>query len=204
MAPGTPPPAESGHTLAQAMRTRAFWLLSVGHGLALMVVTSVNVHAVLHMTQGLGYSVTQAGWVITLMTMGQVVGVLLGMGLGDRYDKRRLAALCMASHGLGLLCLTWSTQPLHLLGFAAFHGVAWGMRGPLMHALRADYFGRRAIGTILGVSGAIVAIGQIAGPMLAGALADRTGDYRVAFTLIALLVSAGSLAFVFARRPEAR
>jgi hypothetical protein len=40
--------------------------------------------------------------------------------------------------------------------------------------------------------------------MLAGALADRTGDYRVAFTLIALLVSAGSLAFVFARRPEAR
>ncbi len=204
MAPGTLPPAESGHTLAQAMRTRAFWLLSVGHGLALMVVTSVNVHAVLHMTQGLGYSVTQAGWVITLMTMGQVVGVLLGMGLGDRYDKRRLAALCMASHGLGLLCLTWSTQPLHLLGFAAFHGVAWGMRGPLMHALRADYFGRRAIGTILGVSGAIVAIGQITGPMLAGALADRTGDYRVAFTLIALLVSAGSLAFVFARRPEAR
>jgi MFS family permease len=78
------------------------------------------------------------------------------------------------------------------------------MRGPLMHALRADYFGRRAIGTILGVSGAIVAIGQITGPMLAGALADRTGDYRVAFTLIALLVSAGSLAFVFARRPEAR
>lgn len=201
---GVPQPVEPGYTLAQAMRTRAFWLLSVGHGLALMVVTSVNVHAVLHMTQGLGFSVTQAGWVITLMTLGQVVGVLLGMGVGDRYDKRRLAALCMASHGLGLLCLTWSTHPLHLLGFAVFHGVAWGLRGPLMHALRADYFGRRAIGTILGVSGAIVAVGQIAGPMLAGALADRTGDYRTAFTLIALLVSVGSLAFVFARRPEPR
>ena len=197
-------PSESGHTLAQALRTRAFWLLSIGHGLALLVVTAVNVHAVLHMTQGLGMSVTQAGWVITLMTLGQVIGVLLSMGLADRYDKRRLAALCMGSHGIGLLCITWSGHPLSLLGFAVFHGVAWGLRGPLMHALRADYFGRRAIGTILGVSGAIVALGQIAGPMVAGVLADLTGDYRVGFTLIALLATAGSLTFVFARRPGPR
>jgi len=202
--PATALPAEPGYTLAEALRTRAFWLLSVGHGLALLLVTSVNVHAVTHMTQGLGYSFTQASWVITVMTLGQVLGVVVGMSVGDRWNKRHLAALCMVGHGLGLLCLTWAAHPVHMLGFAVFHGAAWGLRGPLMHALRADYFGRRAIGTILGVSGAIVACGQIVGPMLAGALADLTGDYRTGYTLIALLAMAGSLTFQLARRPPTR
>lgn len=203
-APAAPAPAEPGYTLAEALRTRAFWLLSVGHGLALLLVTSVNVHAVTHMTQGLGYSFTQASWVITVMTLGQVLGVVFGMSVGDRWNKRHLAALCMVGHGIGLLCLTWATHPVHMLGFAIFHGAAWGLRGPLMHALRADYFGRRAIGTILGVSGAIVAFGQIVGPMLAGVLADLTGDYRTGYTLIALLAMAGSLSFQLARRPLPR
>jgi MFS family permease len=202
--PATAAPAEPGYTLAEALRTRAFWLLSVGHGLALLLVTSVNVHAVTHMTQGLGYSFTQASWVITVMTLGQVLGVVFGMSVGDRWNKRHLAALCMVGHGLGLLCLTWAAHPVYMLGFAVFHGAAWGLRGPLMHALRADYFGRRAIGTILGVSGAIVACGQIVGPMLAGALADLTSDYRTGYTLIALLAMAGSLTFLLARRPPTR
>jgi len=200
----SPVPAEPGYTLAEALRTRAFWLLSIGHGMALLVVTSVNVHAVTHMTQGLGYSFTQASWVITVMTLGQVLGVVFGMSVGDHWNKRRLASLCMLGHGMGLLCLTWAPHPAYMLGFAVFHGAAWGLRGPLMHALRADYFGRRAIGTILGVSGAIVALGQIVGPMLAGALADLTGNYRIGYTLIALLATAGSLTFHFARRPPSR
>ena len=38
----------SGHpefSLGEALRTQAFWLLAIGHGLALLVVTAVNVHA---------------------------------------------------------------------------------------------------------------------------------------------------------------
>ena len=42
------------------------------------------------------------------------------------------------------------------------HGTAWGLRGPFMQAIRADYFGRRAIGKIMGISSLIIAIGQIA------------------------------------------
>src|SRR5690606_2623365 len=35
-----------GFTARQALRTSAFWLLSLGHAVALLVVTSVNVHAI--------------------------------------------------------------------------------------------------------------------------------------------------------------
>ena len=194
-------PAPVGFTARQALATRAFWMLALGHGLALLVVTAVNVHAITHIKEGLGYSVATAGWVIMLMTFGQLVGVLLGAGMGERFDKRKVAALCMLSHAIGLLFLTFSTHLAELVAFAVFHGLAWGLRGPLMQAIRADYFGVGAIGAIMGISAAVIAMGQIAGPMVAGVLADLTGDYRLGFTLLALTAAMGSLAFMLATKP---
>ncbi len=188
-------------TAKEALRTRAFWYLAAGHGLALVVVTAVNVHAITHMKEGLGYSVAEAGFIIMLMTLGQLLGVVLGAWLGDRFAKRKIAAVCMLAHALGLLMLTFAPSVAWLLSFAAFHGIAWGLRGPLMQAIRADYFGRNAIGMIMGLSAAIIAIGQIAGPMVAGILADVTGDYRWGFSVLALLAAAGSVAFWRAQKP---
>ena len=176
-------------------------MLAIGHGLALLVVTAVNVHAITHMKEGLGYTVAAAGWVIMLMTFGQLIGVLLGAAIGDRFEKRKVAALCMLSHALGLLLLTYSTHMQGLIAFAIFHGFAWGLRGPFMLAIRADYFGRSSIGAIMGVSAALIAVGQMAGPMVAGLLADLTGDYRLGFTVLAILASLGSLSFMLAKKP---
>ena len=145
-----------------------------------------------------------AGWVIMAMTVGQLVGVLLGAVLGDRHDKRKVAAACMLAHAAGLLCLTYGTHMALLWGFAVLHGVAWGLRGPFMQALRADYFGRNSIGIILGLSAAIIALGQVGGPMIAGVMADLTGDYRAGFTLLAGVAALGSLAFLWARKPQLR
>jgi len=201
-AEGTPrPPAQAEFSVREALRTRAFWLLAIGHGLALLVVTAVNVHAITHMKEGLGYPVSTAGWIIMLMTFGQMLGVLLGAGLGDRFDKRKVTALCMLAHALGLLCLTYATGMSGLIAFAAFHGLAWGLRGPFMLAIRADYFGRHAIGVIMGISAAIVAVGQVAGPLVAGVLADLTGNYRLGFTVLAVLSAMGSVSFMLATRP---
>lgn len=194
-------PAPVGFTARQALATRAFWMLALGHGLALLVVTAVNVHAITHIKEGLGYSVATAGWVIMLMTFGQLMGVLLGAGMGERFDKSKVAALCMLSHAIGLLFLTFSTHLAELVAFAVFHGLAWGLRGPLMQAIRADYFGVGAIGAIMGISAAVIAVGQIAGPMVAGVLADLTGDYRMGFTLLALTAALGSVAFMLATKP---
>lgn len=198
---GTLPAASRSFTAAQALRTRAFWLLGFGHAFALLVVTAVNVHAISHMKEGLGYSLAQAGFVITLMTLAQAGGVLLGAARGDRWDKRRVAALCMLAHMVGLLMLTWAVHPLMLVAFAVLHGTAWGLRGPFMQALRADYFGLQAIGMILGLSAVLISLGQVAGPLIAGAFADANGHYRIGFTLLALLAGSGSLLFLLARKP---
>jgi len=206
--PGAPGEARD-FTAREALRTPAFWLLSLGHGSALFVVSAVNVHAITHMKEGLGFSLEAASLVIMLQTLSQIGGIGLGWAVGDRYDKRRLSAGCMLMHMAGLLCLTYadalaSAATAMVVAFALLHGCAWGLRGPFMQAIRADYFGRSAIGMILGLSFMIVVLGQIGGGMIAGILADATGNYRAGFTVVALLAGVGSVFFVLARRPAPR
>ena len=203
--PGQPDaPGQHEFTAREALRTSAFWLLSLGHAFALLIVYAVSVHAITHMKEGLGYSLGQASLVITLMTLSQVGGVLLGWWMGDRFEKRYVAAACMLMHASGLLMLTYANGTAMLVAFALLHGGGWGLRGPFMQAIRADYFGRRSIGMILGLSALIIVIGQIGGPILAGIFADLTGDYRAGFTVLAVLAGVGSLFFLLAKRPSFR
>jgi len=188
-------------TAREALRTSAFWLLSLGHGFALLVVYAVSVHAITHMKESLGYSVAEASIFITIMTVAQVGGVLLGWWIGDRFEKRHVAAVCMLMHASGLLMLTYAGGTAMLVAFAVLHGGGWGLRGPYMQAIRADYFGRRSIGMILGLSAVIIVIGQLGGPMIAGVMADLTGDYRTGFTVLAVLAGLGSLFFMLAKKP---
>ncbi|HEX7220580.1 MAG TPA: MFS transporter [Burkholderiales bacterium] len=189
-------------TAREALRTSAFWLIALGHGFALFVVHAVSVHAITHLKEGLGYSVAQASLVISLVTVFQIVGVLLGWAIGDRYKKRLIAAACMLAHSLGLLLLTYAFSVVMVIAFAVLHGTAWGLRGPFMQAMRADYFGRSAIGMILGLSFMIIVVGQVGGPIIPGIFADITGNYRAGFTILAALAAAGSLFFIVARKPK--
>ena len=197
-------PSGPSFTAREALRTSAFWLLSLGHACSLLVVMAINVHAVTHIKEGLGYSLAQASLFFTLVTVGQFFGVMIGWVVGEKFVKRKVAAACMLMHALGMLMLTYSFGSL-MLGFALLvHGVAWGLRGPFMQAIRADYFGRRSIGVILGLSTMVTVIGNIVGPVLAGAFADWLGNYRVGFTVLALLAGVGSLFFLMARAPKYR
>lgn len=192
---------EPNFTAKQALRTKAFWLLAAGHAIALIVVMAVNTHAINHMRISMGYSIPQASFFIMLMTLFQVSGVLLGGYLGDKFEKRLVAATCMLLHASGLFVLTWATSAAELVYFAVAHGLAWGLRGPFMQAIRADYFGRRAIGMILGISAAITALGQSIGPLVAGILGDITGNYELGFTVLSGIALIGAVVFYLAKRP---
>jgi sugar phosphate permease len=195
-------PVRRTFTAREALRTRAFWLISLGHAFSLLVVSAVNVHAINHVKEGLGYSLAQASLVFSLVTAGQLVGVMLGWVIGERYDKRLVSAACMLLHAGGLFMLTYAVGPVMLVAAVCLHGVGWGLRGPFMQAIRADYFGREAIGMIIGLSSLITVFGQIGGPLIAGALGDLTGDYRAGFTLLAVLAAFGSFFFLLAKPPR--
>ncbi len=85
--------------------------------------------------------------------------------------------------------------------FTIFHGLAWGARAPTQNAIRVEYFGRRSIGLILGIASVVITIASITAPIFAGWLADIRGDYRLAFTILAVFTAIGSLFFAFAGKP---
>ena len=107
----------------------------------------------------------------------------------------------MVGHAAALLLLAYATTYWMVVAFATLHGLAWGTRGPLMAAIRADYFGSGSFGMISGISSMVVMLGMIAGPLVAGILADRTGSYVMGFTVLAVLAALGSIFFLLARRP---
>lgn len=189
-------------TAREAMRTRAFWLISFGHAFALLTVSSVMVHLIPHLTEGLGYSLTAAGGIVALMTGCQLGGQLFGGYLGDRFDKRFICFVCLLAHAVAIAMVAFAAGPVMVIAFAVLHGFGWGTRGPLMVALRADYFGATAFGTIMGFSSLIVMLGMASGPIIAGYMADVSGDYRSGFTVLACGALLGSICFLAATRPR--
>jgi sugar phosphate permease len=202
--PRRAPPAGRDFTAREAMRTPAFWLISLGHGSALLVVSAVMVHLIIHVTERLGYSLRQGAAVVALLTLMQLTGQLTGGWLGDRWNKRALCTACMAGHAGALVLLATASAFWMVIAFAILHGLSWGVRGPLMAAIRADYFGSAAFGMIQGTSSMVVMLGMIAGPLIAGIMADRTGTYTAGFLLLAAMAGLGSVFFILARPPAAR
>lgn len=193
--------SDTHFTVGQALRTRSFWMVSLGHSSALIVVTAVIAHLALYLTQDRGFSAGRAALIAGLVPVFQFLGTGLGGYLGDRINKRIIIVIAMCSHAAGLLLMTWIESAVTIGAFVVMHGLAWGARGPQMQALRADYFGATHFAGIMGWSSIVILIGTVMGPLIAGILADSTGDYRLGFTIIAILAFAGNGFWALASPP---
>ena len=196
--------AEVSMTPRQALRSRAFWAISFAHAAALLVVSAVMVHFVAHVEEQLDYTRTQAASLITLLTVMVIIGQVVGGWAGDRFNTRAIIAVCLLGHGTAMLLLTFATSLWMVVGFSLLHGIAWGVRGPVILSMRAEYFGPHSFGTIMGFSSLIVMLGMIVGPIFAGLVYDNTGSYEIGFTLLALIAGAGSLLMLWAGSPPPR
>jgi len=193
---------DSEFTTRQALRTASFWLISVGHAFALLMVGAALLHQVPHMVQAIGLSLEMAGAVVAILVGVNVLGQLAGGYLGDRIDKRSIIVACMWLHAIALTIFAFADTLFLAITFAILHGAAWGVRGPLIHSLRADYFGRGSYATIMGFSSFIIMIGMMTGPIFAGVMADLTGTYTMGFLILAALAALGSVFFFLAKKPQ--
>ncbi len=192
---------EVNFSASEAMHTRAFWFISLGHGVAVLLVSAVMVHFVVDLNENLGYSLQAAALFVASLTIFQAIGQLTGGFLGDRFNKRLILTLTMVGHGVALIVLAFATSTWMVIIFVVLHGYVWGVRGPSLHSLRADYFGRASFAQVLGFSSLIVMIGMTLGPIVAGYLADLTGSYTLGFAVLGAIAIVGSLFFAFAKPP---
>ena len=189
-------------TVKEALRTRAFWGLALAHGAPLLVISGIFVHFTLLVTDIEGLTLTHAGIAYTVMNLSQLIGQL-GMGyLGDRLSKRMLLIPAMFGHCGAAILLAFAASYEVVLLAAIINGLAWGSRGPLLTALRADYFGASNFGQIMGWSSVVMSAFMTVGGFLSAVLYDATGSYEIPFTVLGLGALTGAIWVLMANRPR--
>src|SRR5690554_295046 len=188
----------------KVLRSRAFWLMSIGHSNALAIVSAVGVHFVIYAQEIIGISVTAGATLLMVMTLCSMVGQAAGGVLGDRLDKRLVTGSGMLLHAGAMAMRTFVPSYAGAVVAVVLHGLAWGIRGPLMSALRADYFGRAAFAMVMGFSSLIVTVGSVLGPLIVGLLRDSLGNYAWGFGGLAVVGLVGAAAFFLLEAPPRR
>jgi MFS family permease len=83
--------------------------------------------------------------------------------------------------------------------FIFLFGVGFGGTVPLMPAIRAEYFGRAALGKIQGFMNPVMMVAGAIGPIFAGYVFDTTGSYRWSFLVTGSLTFCAVVSIFFAR-----
>ncbi|MQG21198.1 MAG: MFS transporter [SAR202 cluster bacterium] len=194
---------EAEYTLMQALKTPAFWFLAIVLGLRQLAIGAIALHQVPFLV-GIGIRTEIAA---TVLGMTGVISILGRFGFGwlaEKISTRYVMAITMGLVALGSFVLANVGTWWHLFFFVPIYAVGWGGGATLMFALRAEYFGRKAFGTISGAMDAIQMFGLVLGPVFAGLVYDLTESYYPAFITFAISAALAALTMVFIRPPERR
>jgi MFS family permease len=175
-----------------AVRQPSFWLLAVSFGLTMAGLSGVLLYQI-PLLLDRGIAATQASWVLGATAAMGVVGKLGFGALLDRYDQRRVAAVCFCLQAAGVLLLWLSNGPLLLACYVVLYGYAMGGNATLQASLVAEVFGRAHYGAISSRLVPFVVTAQAIGVPAIGYLRDVTGSFGPA---LATIVAASLVAAV--------
>ena len=196
-----PPPPPADFTWSQALRTPAFWLISVGHGFTSMVLIAMMAHLAPMMSDQ-GYSLQTSAFVITGYTLVSMIFQIVGGYVGDRVPKRIALFVFTWIQASGVFLLTFGPTSLVVAyGFALLFGIGFGGRNPLTVSIRGEYFGRSSFGKIMGLSQVPMNVLLLTAPVFAGVVRDMTNEYTIAFAVLAALNMVGGVMFLLASKP---
>jgi MFS family permease len=166
--PGTP--------LKEALTSRAFvWLFVMcGFGAFSMFIPFAHLSAA---ARDLGVPDARSVGLVGLIGIGSLTGRFAIGALADRVGRPRTLILAQASLGASFIAWALADGYVALAVFALWMGTSYGGIVSLMPALCMDLFGARAVSSIIGTLYSAAAVGNLAGPWLAGRMFDALGSY---------------------------
>jgi MFS family permease len=183
----------AGTTLGEALRGRRFWWMYVACVFAApaMFIPFAHVSAA---ARDLGIGDARAVGLVGLIGVGSIVGRFAIGGFADRLG--RIATIALLEASLGACYLLWLAASgfAALAVFALWLGLSYGGIVSLMPAICMDLFGARAVSSILGTLYTGAAFGNLLGPVVAGAVFDRSGSYVSVIWACLLLAMLSALA----------
>jgi len=186
-------------TSRQAMKTWVFWLLVISMTARVTCYSTATVHFIpLMVWKGLseGAAATLLG---AFASINLVAHFLLGW-IADRVNKPKLLAVCHFLPALSLPPLFVDSGYWQLLLFTTtftFLDASF----PIVWATVGDFFGRQHFATIRGMMSFFYMWGSFAGPVMAGAIYDRTQSYEMVLWILLMLLTFATLLVLFLIRP---
>lgn len=179
---------EAHLTVREALRTRAFWLLSVGSSLGFLTISVIQVYETPYM-ESVGFTRRDAALLLTAIPLSTVLGRLAFGFLADAWDKRRATALALMVQGVAVLALAELdvTRVWLIPAFLGLWGLGWGGTVVTRPTLQGELFGRASFGTLQGLLWTTGEVGFALAPPVAGVVFDWFGTYRPVFLTFAVL-----------------
>lgn len=183
----------AGLMVSQAMAHPCFrWLYVAGVAVAVPIfVVFAHLSA---SARDAGIADTRAVALVGLIGIGSLVG-RFGIGaLADRLGRLRthLVAQIVLGASLALWVAVDGSGPYAVFAvFAVLFGLSYGGIVSLLPPICSDLFGLRSVSGIIGVLYTGSGFGALAGPLAAGWLFDRTGNYAWAIALCATCSTLG-------------
>jgi MFS family permease len=196
------PEADADLGLAEALRTRSFWLLAFVLFSFYFYYLAVNQHLIAFLTD-IGFSDARAAASFG-GAVGLGVGAKLAMGaLADRISRKRALLLNFGLLCAGSFALLGVGRPGLLPVFLVAHGFATAAENVLLPLAVVDCFGARHLARIYGALMLALLPGGVLGPVFAGAVFDAVGHYGPAFATFAALNLVALAALAGLRREHA-
>ncbi|MEO6033486.1 MAG: MFS transporter, partial [Burkholderiaceae bacterium] len=160
--------ARPGATLAEALRSRRFWWLYLATVAAspTMFIPFAHVSAA---ARDLGIGEARAICLFGLIGIGSLVGRFAIGALADRLGRVFTLVLMQASMAASYLIWQGAAGYVALALFALWFGLSYGGIVSLLPAICMDMFGARAVSSIVGTLYTGAALGNLLGPVVAGA-----------------------------------
>lgn len=190
-------------TRAEALRTRAFWMLSLFTLMVYPVQAGMSLHQAAHLLE-IGHSAGAAAASVSTFTLFSIVSTLAFGVIARRIG----VPVALAITGILLvgaaLTMAAATSTAAAVTSAMLFGLGIGGLQVMLPVAWADYFGRRNFGAIRGVALTIQVSAQAMGPLASGLLRDWTGNYSASLTGFAVLSALGALAALLIKPPQFR
>ena len=194
-------PGEPGWTLREAVRTPTLWLLALATGSLFLLQAGTNIHqGAYFLDQGLGVGVSAASLSLNAVFTG--FGSLFWGWLVERVPVRYTYAGVALTMAVALMLFPMADTTIEALAVASMFGAAVGGILVVPVVAYADYFGRRSLSAIRGVTEPFVSLGQAIGALFSGIIYDVTGSYNDAFIVLSILGFATIAMLLVTRAPK--
>jgi MFS family permease len=188
----------------EAMKTQPFWILALSHLFANISVGAISAHLFLYLTDenGVGLDIITAGTILPIISILQFFGQLSGGILGDIFNKKIIIPIFFIIQALAIVILAYASSYSIVILFSILWGIGFGMRTPVFHALRGDFFGGKYYGTILGLNAFPMGIGMMISPVIVGYFYDKYDTYYHSFIVMATLCIISCILIIVIKNPK--